>query len=253
MSYTILRSPGALGSPAAEWGSKLWAGSNTLDVAIWPWAPGTTHAAAAHTSHLPRVQARLMWDPSYLAVMFRVEDHFVRAVAAHPWNGTDSVCTDSCVEFFVSPVAGSDAYLNCEVNCGGTMLIGAHGGVLGEVEVAAEDRGTIPMAATMPARVEPEQIGPQTWCVEYHLPTALLKKYFGEEAAVGGAGYRANFYKCADRTSHPHWGCWSPVWTSQPSFHQPGSFRPLAFSPASAPGTILAEGSLRQLGAASLL
>jgi hypothetical protein len=110
--------------------------------------------------------------------------------------------------------------------------------------------------------------------VEYHLPNSLFVKYFGEEGAIGGGGYRANFYKCADKTSReaqpkqpslmllesrersipaltrrhfvhcvlspdPHWGCWSPVETAAPSFHQPSFFRPLRFDEATAaPGRL---------------
>ena len=48
----------------------------------------------------------------------------------------------------------------------------------------------------MPPNTEPEIEGPVTWCVEYHLPNALFVKYFGEDAALGGEGFRANFYKC---------------------------------------------------------
>jgi|EP01043_Picozoa_sp_COSAG02_P004287 hypothetical protein len=97
-----------------------------------------------------------MWDSDFLALMFRVEDCYVRAVAGHPWNGVDSVCTDSCVEFFVSPVKGSDAYLNCEVNPGGTMLIEAHDGLIsGGI---GDDKPTIheviPMSTTMPPNIE---------------------------------------------------------------------------------------------------
>ena len=209
LDYTIRRAPAALGSPKADWDSPDWSGAETLAVALWPWAPGTARASANHTEHMPKVNARVMWDDDYLALMFRVDDHYVRAVANHPWNGSDSVCTDSCVEFFVSPVAGSDGYLNCEANCGGTMLIGVHGGILGDdVKMDAADRATIPMAATMPANTEPELVGPTTWTVEYHIPNSIFLKYFGAGAAIGGEGFRANFYKCADKTSHPHWGCW---------------------------------------------
>ena len=129
----------------------MWGGAETLSVALWPWAPGTARHVEAHTDHMPKVQARVMWDDDYLALMFRVEDRYVRAVAGHPWNGSDSVCTDSCVEFFVAPVAGSDGYLNCEANCGGTMLLGAHGGILGEnPPVEPDDRATIPMVPHPP-------------------------------------------------------------------------------------------------------
>ena len=140
----------------ADLPEQVWAGAETLAVALWPWAPGTARHVEAHTDHLPKVEARLMWDSDFLALMFRVEDCYVRAVAGHPWNGVDSVCTDSCVEFFVSPVEGSDAYLNCEVNPGGTMLIEAHDGVIpGGI---GDDKPTIheviPMATTMPPNIE---------------------------------------------------------------------------------------------------
>jgi len=241
LDYTIRRSPTPLGEPQADWDSAAWAGAETLSVALWPWAPGTARHVEAHTAHLPKVEARLMWTADYLALMFRVEDRYVRAVAGHPWNGTDSVCTDSCVEFFVSLVAGSDAYLNCEVNPGGTMLIEAHDGIIPEGigDEKPTIHSSIPMATTMPPNIDPEIEDPTTWCVEYHLPNALFVKYFGPDAAIGGAGYRANFYKCADQTSHPHWGCWSPVETPQPSFHQPKYFRPLKFDEATAaPGRL---------------
>ena len=139
----------------------MWGGAETLSVALWPWAPGTARHVEAHTDHMPKVQARVMWDDDYLGLMFRVEDRYVRAVAGHPWNGSDSVCTDSCVEFFVAPVAGSDGYLNCEANCGGTMLLGAHGGILGEnPPVEPDDRATIPMVPHPPTHTAPPDPAP---------------------------------------------------------------------------------------------
>jgi hypothetical protein len=77
----------------------------------------------AHTSHLPKVQARVMWGAEHLALMFRVEDHYVRAVANHPWNGTDSVCTDSCVEFFVSPVPGKPPHFSKSLQHSASALL----------------------------------------------------------------------------------------------------------------------------------
>jgi hypothetical protein len=84
------------------------------------------------------------------------------------------------------------------------MLIEAHNEALGGTGLGARKptiHEIIPMAGTMPHNIEPELAQPTTWCVEYHLPNALFVEYFGAAAAVGGPGYRANFYKCAD-TSH---------------------------------------------------
>jgi hypothetical protein len=30
---------------------------------------------------------------------------------------------------------------------------------------------------------------------------------------------RGNFYKCGDKTIHPHYGCWSPIELPKPDFH----------------------------------
>ena len=62
----------------------------------------------------------MLYDERALSIIFRVEDRYVRAVAE---CFQDSVCTDSCVEFFVAPLPDSQAYFNFEVNCGGTMLL----------------------------------------------------------------------------------------------------------------------------------
>ena len=35
---------------------------------------------------------------------------------------------------------------------------------------------------------------------------------------------RANFYKCGDKTAHPHYLSWSPIDTPKPDFHRPDFF-----------------------------
>ncbi|MDD3966848.1 MAG: carbohydrate-binding family 9-like protein [Candidatus Marinimicrobia bacterium] len=42
-----------------------------------------------------------------------------------------------------------------------------------------------------------------------------------------GSRWRANFYKCGDKTSHPHWGSWQAL--DILIFHQPESFGILEF------------------------
>jgi hypothetical protein len=41
--------------------------------------------------------------------------------------------------------------------------------------------------------------------------------------------WRVNFYKCADRTSHPHWLTWAPVDSPAPNFHLPDAFGIMEF------------------------
>ena len=223
MEYTIRHSSTALGSPDAIWERPEWQVAETLEV---------THFSWPDSGHRPRTSARVLYDEQFLAVIFRVEDRYVRAVAQ---RFQDSVCTDSCVEFFVAPLPDSDGYFNFEVNCGGTMLVqrcvSEAERETGQqpVEVTEEDGATIAMATSLPRIVEPEIAEPTTWTVEYHVPLALFTSYFGCEPPSSGTAWRANFYKCGDKTSHPHWGSWAPVRTENPSFHQPAFFQPILF------------------------
>jgi hypothetical protein len=50
----------------------------------------------------------------------------------------------------------------------------------------------------------------------------VLERYVGPLAPLAGQVWRGNFYKCGDRTSHPHWAAWSPV--DELNFHLPRCF-----------------------------
>jgi len=223
MKYTIHSIP-ALPPPTGVWERSPWSAAETLEVTHYPWKD---------SGHHPPTSARLLYDEHALAVIFRVQDQYVRAVAQ---RFQDSVCGDSCVEFFVAPVPGSQAYFNFEVNCGGTMLV--HRCASPEEKAAGkdtydmtpEDGATIAIAHSMPKIVDPEIQTPTVWTVEYRLPFALFQRYFDAPSPRPGTVWRANFYKCGDQTSHPHWGSWAPVGGPRPSFHQPQFFQPLAFA-----------------------
>ena len=223
MQYTIHRTAN-LDKPDANWERFEWQSAETLEITHFPWED---------SGHRPGVTARLLYDENALAIIFRVEDRYVRAVAQ---NFQDSVCTDSCVEFFVSPLSNSQAYFNFEVNCGGTMLLyrcpSATEREAGRDRQSVSDAegDTIRMATTLPKIVEPELIETTIWSVEYHVPFALFAKYFGCDTPTAGSEWKSNFYKCGDRTSHPHWGSWALVETPSPNFHQPDFFQPLVFA-----------------------
>ncbi len=222
MQYTI-RKAADVPAPSADWSAPVWQTAETLRVTHFPWED---------SGHRPDVQARVLYDDQALHVHFRVEDQYVRAVAE---RFQDSVCLDSCVEFFVSPLPDSEAYFNFEVNCGGTMLLhrcpSASERAAGRTtENVRDDEGaTIQIAHSLPKIVEPEIAEKTTWTLEYRVPFALFSSYFDCPVPSQGDQWRANFYKCGDATSHPHWGSWAPVGTERPNFHQPTYFQPILF------------------------
>jgi len=178
--------------------------------------------------HYPRACAKVAYDDRALYVIFRVQDRYVRAVAR---QHQDRVCSDTCVEFFFCP--GTDVakgYFNIEMNCGGTMLFHFQKVPRKDaISIDAEDLAAMRVAHSMPSIVEPEVEDPVTWTVEYDVPFSIIEKYGPFAAPARGAVWRANFYKCGDETSHPHWLTWAPVDRPKPDFHVPECFGVLEF------------------------
>ena len=160
--------------------------------------------------------------------IFRVEDQYVRCV--HTRFQSD-VWKDSCVEFFVEPKEGA-GYFHFEFNCGGALLASyvtdparADGRLKQYTPLTPEDDRQIHRFACLPPIVEPEIVRPIVWTLEFQIPFAVLEKYSGKIGIVKGQVWRANFYKCGNETSHPHWLSWMPL--SARNFHEPSSFAKL--------------------------
>jgi hypothetical protein len=205
-----------------EWNAPGWDQANVLEIAC---------VRPESSDHHPKVECKLLHDGQNIYGMYRVEDRYVRCVAE---NYNDSVCTDSCVEFFVEPPGGK-GYLNFEFSGNGALLLyhvrdarRMPGGFADFNPVSEADAAGVQIASTLPARVEPEIAEPLTWLLAFKAPAALFAKQMqAEYGDLSGQQWRANFYKCGDNTSHPHWISWLPV--SELNFHLPQCFGPIYF------------------------
>lgn len=219
MQYTVTHK--SISTIDADWNKADWQDVSPLRIESY---------MGDKPDHFPRVQARLAYDDQYIYVIFRVDDQYVRSIRTELHS---EVCRDSCVEFFFAP--GPDisvGYFNVETNCGGTMLLyhQQDRDDPNRVEVSPEDCGRIELAHSMPKVVEPEITEPTTWTLEYRIPFDMLTGYTSVTRPVAGATWKANLYKCADQTSHPHWLTWAPVDLPRPDFHQPTFFGDLVFA-----------------------
>ncbi len=203
----------------ADWDKAAWQGILPLQL---------NHFMGERPKHFPRVLSKLAYDDEAIYVIFRVEDRYVRAVAQ---DHQGPVFKDSCVEFFFSPGTDSkDGYFNLEMNCGGTMLFHHQPKPrTNSQNILPDDIAQIEVAHSLPTIVDPEITDPTTWVVEYRIPFEILAKYHELEKPESGSVWRANLYKCADDTSHPHWLTWAPVEFSRPNFHLPEYFGTLKF------------------------
>lgn len=177
--------------------------------------------------HRPGVEVKVAHDEESIYVIFKVDDQYVHCIVDE-YQGP--VYRDSCVEFFFTPSTDlSNGYFNLEVNCGGTALFHFQKEGGQRVRIPRSEFDKIELAASMPRIVDPEIQDPVTWTLEYRIPIAMLEQYTQVERPGSGVEWRANFYKIADRTSHPHWLTWSFVDHPTPRFHMPEYFGTLRF------------------------
>ncbi len=221
MQYRI--HPKAAGSPLeAGWDDDAWAGADIAEL---------SNVRPESSRHHPRTRVRLLYDHDGIYGIFMVDDFYVRSVAT---RFNESVCGDSCVEFFVQPKPDR-GYINFEMNCGGTLLASyvedptrISGGFKKYTQLPPEHGALVRIRHSMPDVVEPEIAEPTTWWNRFFIPFALFEKYVGSLGDIAGQSWRANFYKCADKTSHPHWLSWAPV--GELNFHRPQDFQTLLFA-----------------------
>lgn len=205
----------SIGSVAADAVSALLSSENVafepLDVVNW-----------ADYPYRPEVSFRIAYTDNAILLHYKVKENSVRARYG---QANEPVYKDSCVEFFITP-AGDGVYYNLECNCIGTILLG--GGKPGNREhatpsvIASIDRwaslGRVPFE---------ERIGETEWEVALVIPFGAFFKH--NISSPDGKSIRANFYKCGDDLSVPHFLSWNPIPVEKPNFHLPEYFGELIF------------------------
>jgi hypothetical protein len=156
-------------------------------------------------------------DREILIKYYVTEDYF----KAEMTETNQPVCQDSCVEFFVSP-ANDGIYYNLEFNGIGTVLMGT--GKSRETSVKADKNiiSGIRRISSAGNRPVAEKKGPFSWTMTAAIP---LPTFFHHNVTdLKGRTFRANFYKCGDNLTVPHYVTWNPVGTENPDYHQPKYF-----------------------------
>jgi hypothetical protein len=222
--YTVRLLPD-ISSVPDQWETPFWKKIPSLPV---------SHFRKESSEHRPPVEAKMVCGPAASKVLFRVSDQYVRSTRTR-YNS--DVWNDSCVEWFVRPKSDK-GYFNFEVNCGGTLHVSyiedperLPGGALKKsTPLPPEIAESVEIFHSLPATVTPEVTTPLEWFVTLTVPFAVFESFIGSVGPLDGQQWRANFNKCADQTSHPHWATWSPV--SELNFHRPQEFGTLTFERA---------------------
>ncbi len=203
----------------ANWDKNIWTNVDVIQLKKY---------MGSKPEHFPTVFVKLLYTDTDLYVIFKVMDQYVKSIAEE-YQG--KVYEDSCVEFFFTPADNSSkGYFNLETNCGGVQLFGynSQDGV-GDKPINYEDYKNIDVAHSLPKLNDPELQEKETWYIEYKIPFEVISKYYENVKPVSETEWRGNFYKCADKTSHPHWLTWNKVDNPTPNFHLPQYFGTLIF------------------------
>lgn len=205
------------------WDSEVWEQADTIEI-------NNFFATPTAGDYKPITKCRVLYDNRGLYLLYTVKDRYVKSTTS---NLNESVCRDSCVEFFVEP-DGDGSYINFEFNCGGNMLASCVRDCTRTAEGFADyqnlnhtDATEIEIFHTMPSIVNPEMIGDTEWRLGAFIPFTIFSRYTNCSTPQAGTIWRANFYKCGDQTSNPHWGSWNPV--SELNFHLPQCFQTIEF------------------------
>lgn len=183
-----------------------WAGVPAVFLAHTPWLPPCGVEAKAKACH----------DGENLYVCMEAREQAIRAELTGP---LDSVCEDSCLEFFFAPDAGDERYFNVEWNPLGTLYFGFGGARETRVRQIVRDARALFAPETFRTA--------DGWGVSFRIPASLIRLYFPGFAFAGEAA--GNFYKCGDATRTPHYLAWSPLTSAVPDYHRRQDFGRLTF------------------------
>lgn len=182
------------------------------------------------SDHIPHVKILLFRDHQALYGKFSVDDRYVRCVQ----DGYQAkVSKDSCVEFFLKP-AVSKGYFNFEFSCGGNLLCyyirnpqKKDGKRIDYDILSREELDMVHRQSTLPSLVPEEITTPLFWELAFMIPFDLIQRYTPLPQDTFTQIWKANFYKCGDETSHPHWISWTHL--PEKNFHRPDAFGLLQF------------------------
>lgn len=179
-----------------------WEQVTKEELACAPWAP---------VDHI-RAWFQLCWNENGLHVRMQAREKDI----LHRFTGQlDPICNDSCLEFFFSAEADG-RYINAEINPNGAINLCLRYDRYRHIRLVRNDLQKL-------LQVQPF-FTEDGWGVEYCFPVNFLQIFYPELSLTAGKALRANFYKCGEDTTIPHYLAWNNIETATPDFHQPAFF-----------------------------
>ena len=174
-------------------------------------------------NYKPDVALSLAYSDHEIFLKYYITENYFKAEMT---DTNQMVCEDSCVEFFVSP-EDDGIYYNMEFNAIGTCLQGTGTDRSSSKRVQPEIISKIRRLTTAGTQPIKEKTGKYVWAITIAIPFEVFFHHTIKD--LKGKIFRANFYKCGDKLTVPHYVTWNPVGTENPDYHQPEHFGLLKF------------------------
>jgi Carbohydrate-binding family 9 len=171
----------------------------------------------------PQVSFEIAYSDNEIFIKYYITESYFKAEKTET---NQMVCEDSCVEFFVSP-ADDGIYYNLEFNGIGTCLLGSGTGRENSIQADVDIVSKIRRQTSVGIKPVKEKKGEFTWTITIAIPFEVFFHHKIKE--LKGKTFRANFYKCGDMLTIPHYVTWNQVGTENPDYHQPKYFGLLKF------------------------
>jgi hypothetical protein len=171
----------------------------------------------------PKVSFKMAHNGTHLFLHYFVEEDEILAKTEED-NGP--VWTDSCVEFFIN-FGDSPYYYNAEFSCIGKALLAYRPGREGAVHASSAIMNSIKRYPSLGTKTFDKKKGNFKWDLLVVIPVTAY--WQSGLTTFSGVKAKANFYKCGDDLSVPHYISWNPILTKEPNFHAPQFFGEIEF------------------------
>ena len=196
----------------AEIANIKWDEAEKADITYYPWD---------QNGYMPKTEARVVYTEKGLHV-FLIS--YEKEIMATRENLNDPVYRDSCMEFFFNPNPENDSrYMNFEYNPLGTLNLGFGKDRYERIKIAGKSPELFQIHPSVTKKTLDDYSG-LFWSVQFFIPFDFIENYYGKLNFKPGMKMTGNFYKCAEDTKYPHFGCWNEVISKAPDFHRPECF-----------------------------
>ena len=197
-----------------------------------------------------QTEAKIVWDDECIYFAFKCDDKHIWADVRNQFGG---VSGDDCCEAFIRPSpSGAENldYLNYEINCIGTRLLGYHANSR-DLNFYWKDVSGIEIGRTINGTCNDDEDIDEGWVLEfsvpfYHFeafetrynvarresPTPEPKRVEGFKASFppkNGQVVYIGLHRCGGKTNLQY-SQWAPSQTPKPAFHSPQDFGKVIFS-----------------------